>query len=94
MAYRITYEWQKEQELTGNSKQRKWFVAGMMAVTAALAVRLLMPQPEGMIRELLHPFTDGHTVTVFGEMVNRIGEGTPLPEAVTAFCREILEHGN
>jgi hypothetical protein len=34
------------------------------------------------------------TVEAFSSMLQAVEEGTPIPEALTAFCREVMEHGN
>lgn len=93
MAYQITYEWQKERKLARKPGTSGWMILGPLVVAVALAVRLLVPQSEQVFRELLHPFTDECTASAFSDMIGRIGEGMALSEAVTAFCREIIEHG-
>lgn len=93
MAYRITYEWQKEKELEKKPGLSIGAIIGMLAVAAALAVRLLVPQSETVFRELLHPLTDEHTISALAELMEQVGEGAPVPEAVTAFCQEIIGNG-
>lgn len=93
MAYRITYGWDKEPNENRNGKLSPGFVFGVTAATAALLIRLLVPQSDRIFRELLHPFTDEYTQTVFADMIEGIGAGVPVSEAVTVFCREIIENG-
>lgn len=93
MAYRITYEWQKERKLARKPGISGWMILGPLVVVAAVALRLLVPQSELVFRELLHPLTDECTASAFVDMVGSIGDGMSLPEAVTAFCLEIMKHG-
>ena len=92
MAYRITYSWQKEAKLSKKAALPFWKLLGLAALCGALLLRLLIPQSEQLFRELLHPLTDEYTVSAFVNMVEEIGDGTPVPEAVTSFCREIIAH--
>lgn len=93
MAYRITYEWQKEQELTGKRKRSAGISLGMLLVAMALMARFLIPESEMVFRELMHPLADERTVSAFCEMTAQIGEGMPVGEAVAVFCQEIIENG-
>ena len=93
MAYRISYEWNREPKDTGKIRPSIGVMLGAALVTAAVAVRLLFPQTAQVFRELMHPLGDETTIAAFSEMVERIGHGTSVEDAVTVFCREILEHG-
>lgn len=93
MAYRITYGWENEPNEERNRMVSPGLVLGVMAVTAALLIRLLIPQSDRYFRVLLHPLTDEYTQSMFADMVDGIGAGVPVSEAVTVFCREIIENG-
>jgi len=92
MAYRITYAWQKEEKLVQTTAFPLWKVIGMAVLCGALLLRLLMPQSEQLFRELMHPLTDEYTISAFATMVEEIGDGIPVSEAVMAFCRDIIEY--
>ena len=92
MAYRITYEWQREEELVQTTAFPLWKVIGMAAICGALLLRLMIPQSMQVFRELLHPLTDEYTVSAFATMVEEIGDGIPVSEAVMTFCRDIIEY--
>ncbi len=46
-----------------------------------------------VLKPLIYPLGDERVTQVFGEMLQQLEQGTPFAEAVTAFCREILEYG-
>lgn len=91
MAYRITYAWQKEEKLS-KAAIPVWKLFVTAAVCSVLLLRLLVPQTEQLFRELLYPLTDEFTVSAFTEMVGDISDGIPVYDALTAFCREIIDH--
>ena len=93
MAYRITYQWDREKKLMKTRKLSFGTVLSLTAVATAVAIRLLVPQSAEVFRQLLYPLMDEFTIVALGEMVGQIGDGTPMGEAVTAFCREIIING-
>lgn len=93
MAYRITYEWEKESQLLVKPRLSfgAWF--GITLLSAALAVRLMVPQSEAVFQKLFYPLFDESTAAVFAELISDVSHGAPVDEAVVTFCREIIENG-
>lgn len=93
MAYRIIYDWEKERIL-GEKRKFPALTAVCVAVAVAAALfRLLYPQSDWILDGLLYPLGDEFTMSAFGGMVEQIGDGMPVTEAVAAFCREIIANG-
>lgn len=62
-------------------------------MAVVFGIRLLFPESAAVFRELLHPFTDEAAVEALGDLVEQIGEGISIGDAVTTFCREIIANG-
>lgn len=92
MSYSITYTWEKEKELVIKYKMPVTMYLAITAVVAALGIRILFPKSSEVFQELLHPLTDEFTIASFAELVEQVGSGTPLSEAATTFCTEIINH--
>ena len=56
-----------------------------------LGVRWTWPEGTALLRRTLIP--EEPAVSAFSRMVEQIQVGTPVGEAVTAFCREVVAHG-
>lgn len=93
MAYRITYEWQKEHKLIHNRKRPAAVYLSILLAASILAVRLLIPESGEVFQELLHPLTDEVAAQAFAEFVSDIEAGTPFAEAAEVFCGEIIANG-
>lgn len=92
MAYSIRYGSYQY----GREKKKK-SARGLLAMTAAfliilaLGINVFWLDGARLLRELILPFSDEQTVEAFREMVQQVGDGTRLTDAVTAFCREVIE---
>lgn len=92
MAYRIAYEWNNEPKSVKKHRIPVLIWAGMLLVGTVLTLRILVPQWGEFFRAMLYPLTDEATIDAFGTMIDSLGAGVQLPEALAAFCAEILEH--
>lgn len=89
MGYRIVYG---EDPFVGESapKSRLRPLTAAFALAFVILVRCTWPQGSQILRQLLLPQTDG-TGAAFQQMAQEIRAGEPVGEAVTAFCRGIVE---
>lgn len=92
MAYQIRYQWSKETEFNKDNRHNPWIVLGLSVAIVAFTVQLLNATTDMPIHQLLYPLLDPETAETFTEMVNRVRDGMPVPEALAAFCLGILEH--
>lgn len=92
MAYQIRYQWQKEQELQKKHGFSPGTVLAVLSVITVFIIFQLYPNTGTVIRQFLYPLFDPETAETFAEMVHRVRDGVPVPEALTAFCLGILEH--
>lgn len=94
MEYRIDYgPVQPEKERAGG---RCWFFRPLTAaflLVFVLTVRLCWPAGRETLRGVLLPDPDSPTAQAFALMVSDLSQGAPVGETVTAFCAELLEHG-
>ena len=93
MSYSITYTWEREPEPRKKASMIPAIVSGLALIAGAVAFRLLVPQSDALVEQLFHPLTDAETLSAVSELTERLKDGVPMVEAVTAFCREILQHG-
>ena len=91
MGYMIQYgkRTKQEQEL----RRMKYAGAKKAAVIFLLIaglIRLLVPQSVVWLRNILIPGLTDEATAAFSEMMGRIREGVFVPDALEAFCREIV----
>lgn len=90
MGYRITYKStymkNKTQDWQGKSNVLKWIFALIVCFFLLLAIF------NTEVRRLFLPGDPVVTERALSELVVDIREGQPVSDAVTAFCREILEN--
>ena len=84
MGYRIVYG--EEPTIGRKSRLGLWTAAFMLIFVTA--VRLAWPAGAEQLRAVLEP--KGETVVAFSEMVANVGAGQGMGEAVTAFCRSVV----
>jgi len=86
MGYRIVY-----------GKQEKKIIPlkriGAIAAGIAVSAVLLWPASRSAVTEILLPGDEEITAKALQTMVEDLGEGNGIGEAVTAFCREIIAGG-
>ena len=90
MGYRIVYGKDPVIRPRGSSLRLRVMTAGCMLLFAAL-VRLAWPAGRAVLGEVLLPRAE--TAAAFSELVDQVSGGDPLGEAVTAFCRSVVESG-
>ena len=84
MGYRIVYG--EEPTLGRKSRLGLWTAAFLLVFVAF--VRLTWPEGAEQLRTVLKP--SGETVEAFSRMVENVGAGQGMEEAVTAFCRSVV----
>jgi len=95
MAYNIQYSLhyrEKYPPKKGNTRILKKILAGLLLFSATVLLYKL--HQEGILREFLIPGDADITVAAMEALANDLKYGIPFKDAVTAFCIEILEHGN
>lgn len=90
MSYRITYEQSvKKVDLTAKHSAgqfKKWIYLTVVCVLSVAALS------SNKVRSFLLPGDPQVTEKALIELVNDFREGTAASDAVTAFCREILDN--
>lgn len=89
MAYTITYPRGRAEKKPILSPVSHYLILCVLLVSIILSVQFLW----NAYPALLHPLTDQRTQEAWAEMTRQIGQGIPVPEAVEAFCRQILNNG-
>ena len=90
MGYRIVYGRDPVCRPTVGTGRLRAMTAAAMLVFVAL-VRCAWPEGREILQEFLIP-KEG-MVTAFSNMVDQVDNGQGFSEAVTAFCRTVVEHG-
>lgn len=92
MAYSIGYAPQRCEG--GVKRKRVRFSVLVLAffLVFLLSVQIFSREGAMFLRRMILPVGD-ETVEAFSIMIQAVEQGTPIPEAVTAFCREVMEHG-
>ena len=84
MGYRIVYG--EEPTLRRKSRLGLWTAAFLLIFVTA--VRLAWPEGAERLCTVLEPV--GEMVEAFSRMVENVGAGQGMGEAVTAFCRSVV----
>ena len=84
MGYRIVYG---DEPIKGQKSRLGLWTAGFLLVFVTI-VRLTWPVGAECLRGVLEP--DGQTVDAFSQMVENVGAGQGMGEAVTVFCRSVV----
>ena len=84
MGYKIVYG--EEPALRRKSRLGLWTAAFLLVFVAF--VRLTWPEGAEQLRTVLEPV--GEMVEAFSRMVENVGAGQGMGEAVTAFCRSVV----
>lgn len=93
MAYQIAYnpEDKKKYPIADHRKQnKKWMV--WSCCTLLLIGMLAIPEIWGRVKHILLPGDAEQTAAAITSLVENVREGTPVGDAVTVFCREILKN--
>ena len=84
MGYRIVYG----EEPIQRKKSSLGLWTAIFMLLFVTVVRLIWPTGTEQLRLILEP--KGETVQAFSEMVENVGAGQGMGEAVTAFCRSVV----
>ena len=94
MSYSIHYHLEKE--LSG--RERRFClqipVAAAMVVLSACMITHILPIETARLRECLLPWTQEQTQTALISFQEDLQSGVSCPDAVTAFCMEILNEAD
>lgn len=95
MGYVIRYGKKIPQE-SGNGIRKCSGSVGfaMVLVTAAVLIRLFIPQSGAYIRRMLIPGMPDSAAASFSEMLENLRGGMEIGDAVDVFCHEIFENEN
>ena len=91
MAYRIEYGTvNKPQKEPGRHPLRIPLLTALFFLVFVLFVNLAWPEGKAVLQD---SFLPGNSKQSFAELITDLQEGEPLSDAVTAFCKSILEDG-
>lgn len=92
MAYSIGYGPQRNERCEKRSGKRFMMLLLVFFLVFLLSVQLFSQDGAEFLRQMILPVGE-ETVEAFSTMVRSVEEGTPVPEAVTAFCQEVIALG-
>lgn len=94
MAYNIRYvSFGEEKKQPKEAQWRKRIGAGLLIVVLLIGAMTVKHRGLPWVTEYLLPGDPAVTAAALEEMVMDLRDGESLHDAVTAFCREIMEHG-
>lgn len=93
MGYQIMYSPEDNHKYPTIKSRRKhrWLIP--VVISVALFISAGIPKVRNHLEYLLIPGDTQITKAAFSAMLEQIKTGEPINEAVTAFCREIIENG-
>ena len=90
MGYRIVYGKDPVcRNAAGTGRLRVMTAAAMLLFV--VLVRCAWPEGREILRDVLIP--EERMIAAFSDMVAQVDNGQGIGEAVTAFCRTVVEHG-
>lgn len=92
MAYSIGYGPLRHETKKKWTRSRFFVLVVVFFVVFLLSVQLFSQEGADYLRRMILP-VENDTVEAFSAMVEAVEEGTPISEAVTTFCREVIGHG-
>ncbi len=92
MAYSIGYGPQQNERASKGRQTRFSVLVLVFFLVFLLSVQLFSQEGADFLRRMILPVGE-ETVEAFSSMVQAVKEGTPVQEAVTAFCREVIARG-
>ena len=94
MSYRIVYgPMPPVREARRSGPLRFQVLTALFLLLFVLLVRQAWPEGTQTLRRFLIPGEPTVTEEAFSGMIGEIRAGEPVGDAVTAFCRQIMEHG-
>ncbi len=95
LGYRIQYGPMAKGEVQWNRKRIGRLKAKTMWLLAVLSILLLaVAQRHGILEKLLIPGNPEVTKAAYIQFKQDVKEGEPVGEAITAFCRTVIENAN
>jgi hypothetical protein len=92
MAYSIGYGPQRNERCKKRSGKRFKVLALVFFLVFLLSVQLFSQEGAEFLRRMILPVGED-SVEAFSAMIQAVEDGTPIADAVTAFCREVIKHG-
>lgn len=91
MSYRIQYGPQKGEPVKGRLSGGIVKSIAFTAFAAVIIYILSSPQATAAVRDFLFPGDPAVTKAAFAKFIDSIRGGSSVGQAITAFCREIIE---
>ena len=90
MGYQITYDrgYVCKRKIRISTKRIKWYAVG--AIFVILVLIFALPTGRLWLRDLLLPGIEAVTVAALEDLVHNIQQGTPISDAMTQFCQQII----
>lgn len=92
MAYSIGYGPQRNERCEKRSGKRFRMLLLVFFLVFLLSVQLFSREGAEFLRRMILPVGE-ESVEAFSTMIQAVEDGTPIADAVTAFCREVIKHG-
>lgn len=89
MAYSISYGVQRHELQERPHSGRFWLLSGGFFALFLSGVQLFWEDGAQTLRQLVFPLSEQAVAALEG-MVQSVRDGVSIPEAVTAFCREVI----
>lgn len=92
MSYRIVYGPMPKVKSTAEGNLFRFqLLTAVFLMLFALVVKCFWPQGMAVLQSVLIPGEVGATEVAFFEMLTNLKNGDAMAEAVTAFCRQVIE---
>jgi hypothetical protein len=92
MAYSIGYGQQRNDRCKKRSGKRFKMLALVFFLVFLLSVQLFSQEGAEFLRRMILPVGE-ESMEAFSAMIQAVEDGEPIADAVTAFCREVITHG-
>ena len=93
VGYCIEYEGAEHYSFSSNRKNGLRRKICLAVVAIALAVSVIFPAAKEKLVSLLIPGNDAVTIQAVEELVTDLQSGDSTKDALTAFCRTVIENG-
>lgn len=92
MSYSIHYGPEKPSYLPKKKSYFGIIGAGIIVLIIAISIGWSIPEYSEQFVHALFPWTRSDVQYALGELSQNVREGQPMSDAVTAFCREIIQN--
>ena len=92
MSYRVVYGPMPREKSGRKGIFRLQMMTAVCLLMLSLGIRTAWPEGREVLRHYLIPGTETVTQEAFGDMIEGLQAGQSVREAVTAFCRQIVQH--